>query len=111
MRSTWGIVLMVLALVAVVTSVAVLAGCPAEQPDMDEPIMPPPDDIEPPIEEEEPVEDEPVEGEEVEEGAEAEGEMGVEGEMDDGEPTEAEGEMDEAVDEAEVEMLEEGTEG
>ncbi|MGI5819041.1 MAG: hypothetical protein ACOX9R_13210 [Armatimonadota bacterium] len=78
MRSRWGIVLMVVALVGMLAAMAVLAGCPADTVD-DGAIMPPPEEI-PPIDEpmpedvevEEPADEEAEPAEEGEEGAEAE---------------------------------------
>ncbi len=114
MRSRWGIVLMVLALVAAVTSVAMLAGCPA-QPDTDTEPMPPPEDVAPPPEDmEPPVEemDQPAEGEATDGDMEEPAEDGAEAEMDDAADDGAAGDdMDAPADEGGEAEAPIGTEG
>ncbi len=77
MRSKWGIVVMVIAIVAAVTGVLVMSGCPPQTPDAEDPGMideppPPPPDEEEMMQEE--MEGEAEEAEEAEEAAPAEGE-------------------------------------
>jgi hypothetical protein len=78
MRSKWGIVVMIIALVASLTALMVISGCPAEQEEVivpEEPMPEPPPVNEPaPVEEPAPAEgaDAPAEGVEAPaEGAEA----------------------------------------
>lgn len=92
MRSRWGIVLMVVALVAFLAAVTVLAGCPADTGDDGGAMVPPPVDDEPPIDEP-PVDEPPVDemdDAEATDDAEMDGEEDMEATDDEAEATDDE---------------------